>query len=449
MIIIQGYIAPTCTSFNISLLVSNNNVQEKSDVALCITICFTEPSCIKRNSFLQGNWGIEEKEGPTFPLKRGHTFECIILVQEDHFKMAFNQQHYAEYRHRIQKEAVTNLYIDGDINIQTICFQGPGIPARPVNQITVPSSSSVTVMQHQSHPVINPPVPFVIPIVPVATDQTICLRGHVKTGGSRFRIRLQLDVSLTGDAALETVVNMTDEIVSRADVQHGQRQMEETTGPPLTVRPGQPFEHMILIQEDSIRLAFNGSHFANYRHRISKSSITHFSVDGDILVQSVFFQGPGIPVPNTLTQRSPGVNSPTMSFPVPYKCPIPGGEFHGRMIYICGVPDVRAKQFVVNLRCGESGTSDVAFHFNPRFAENTVVRNTHTSGAWGNMEREHNTFPFSPGVPFDMIVLCENEQFKVAVNNQHFIEYKHRLPNLKQINCLEVAGDVKLTRVQL
>lgn len=49
---------------------------------------------------------------------------------------------------------------------------------------------------------------------------------------------------------------------------------------------------------------------------------------------------------------------------------------------------------------------------------------------------------------FQVWILCENHCFKVAVNDQHFCEYKHRLRNLPAINNLEVAGDIQLTHVQ-
>ena len=36
----------------------------------------------------------------------------------------------------------------------------------------------------------------------------------------------------------------------------------------------------------------------------------------------------------------------------------------------------------INLRCG----NDIAFHLNPRFNQNTLVRNTQINGSWGPEE---------------------------------------------------------------
>ena len=51
----------------------------------------------------------------------------------------------------------------------------------------------------------------------------------------------------------------------------------------------------------------------------------------------------------------------------------------------------------INLRCG----NDIAFHLNPRFNENAVVRNTQISGSWGPEERGlPQAMPFSRGQGF-------------------------------------------------
>lgn len=45
--------------------------------------------------------------------------------------------------------------------------------------------------------------------------------------------------------------------------------------------------------------------------------------------------------------------------------------------------------------------SDVVFHFNPRFNENTIVRNSNLRGCWGPEERE-GPFPFVQGRRFEV-----------------------------------------------
>lgn len=44
---------------------------------------------------------------------------------------------------------------------------------------------------------------------------------------------------------------------------------------------------------------------------------------------------------------------------------------------------------------------DVVFHFNPRFNEQTIVRNSNLGGYWGPEEREGG-FPFVQGQRFEV-----------------------------------------------
>lgn len=55
---------------------------------------------------------------------------------------------------------------------------------------------------------------------------------------------------------------------------------------------------------------------------------------------------------------------------------------------------------------------DVAFHFNPRFNEQTVVRNSNINGVWGPEERGGG-FPFVPGGRFEV-----HKMDSVAVTSQ-------------------------------
>ncbi|NXX87433.1 LEG5 protein, partial [Urocolius indicus] len=59
-------------------------------------------------------------------------------------------------------------------------------------------------------------------------------------------------------------------------------------------------------------------------------------------------------------------------------------------------------RFHVNLRAGAAG--DVLLHFNPRFGEGAVVRNSQLGGSWGHEERDlpPGPSPFQRGQYFDV-----------------------------------------------
>ncbi|KAL5008478.1 hypothetical protein ScPMuIL_014059 [Solemya velum] len=108
-------------------------------------------------------------------------------------------------------------------------------------------------------------------------------------------------------------------------------------------------------------------------------------------------------------------------------------------------------RFTINLICG-SGWKDIALHFDVRFNvnkdKNVIVRNHKANNEWGSEERDIPHFPLIPSTNFDILILCDAAAFKVAVNNQHFIEFAHRIMPPNKIDTLEVSGDVRLTLVR-
>ncbi|XP_022244618.1 galectin-8-like isoform X2 [Limulus polyphemus] len=144
------------------------------------------------------------------------------------------------------------------------------------------------------------------------------------------------------------------------------------------------------------------------------------------------------------------VRQPFYNPTLPFSCSLYEGLHSGEMIYISGHPTASPYRFVINLQTGTGPypPPDVAFHFNPRFDNRSVVRNAQIKNNWGNEESNAPFFPFSPHVNFDMIIHVEDEKYMVAVNGQHFTEFKHRVMPLSTITVLAISGDVVLTSVR-
>ncbi|XP_013929274.1 PREDICTED: galectin-9-like [Thamnophis sirtalis] len=134
-----------------------------------------------------------------------------------------------------------------------------------------------------------------------------------------------------------------------------------------------------------------------------------------------------------------------LELPLPYRATIFGGFCPSKSIIVSGSVSPSAQRFHINLKAG----NDTAFHLNPRFDENVIVRNSKLNMSWGSEERNlPYGMPLMRGQPFTIWIQCEGHCFKVAVNGQHQFDYKHRICNLLQINMLEVDGDVTLTNIQ-
>ncbi|MEQ2276878.1 hypothetical protein XENORESO_013584 [Xenotaenia resolanae] len=103
--------------------------------------------------------------------------------------------------------------------------------------------------------------------------------------------------------------------------------------------------------------------------------------------------------------------------------------------------------FTVNL-CN-SKAENIALHLNPRMKSGVFIRNSYLDGSWGQEERELPFFPFSPGEYFEILLLCQPHQFKLAVNGSHLFAYRHRVQDLSSIDELEIMGDLELSDVKL
>lgn len=119
---------------------------------------------------------------------------------------------------------------------------------------------------------------------------------------------------------------------------------------------------------------------------------------------------------------------PVYSPVVPFLGLIPGGLRHGSMVRIKGIINNHGERCQINIQTGAAlnPRDDVTLHLSIRPNESVIVRNTLQNQVWGAEER-YGGCPINYGQSFDVLVLVEVNQYKIAVNGVHFCTFNHRL----------------------
>lgn len=84
-----------------------------------------------------------------------------------------------------------------------------------------------------------------------------------------------------------------------------------------------------------------------------------------------------------------------------------------------------------------------------RFHENSIARNTCQLGEWGEEERSEHlidekvTNPLAAGEKFKIYILIGDEKFHIALNNQPYCTYAHRMP-IDEIRTIQLAYDLQV-----
>ncbi|XP_062980415.1 galectin-8 isoform X2 [Elgaria multicarinata webbii] len=221
----------------------------------------------------------------------------------------------------------------------------------------------------------------------------------------------------------------------------------------MPFKKGKPFEIVFMVLHDKFQVSVNGKHVLLYKHRINLEKIDTIGIYGKVHVAMIGFvsnkplRGSQPSLLGATKQSTGNEETPDSSqFVVPYIAQLNSPLEPGRTIVIKGEVKEKANSFAVNLKPSDS--NDIALHLNPRIKDNAFVRNSYLSDGWGEEEKQISNFPFNPGMYFELIILCNAHQYKIAVNGVHTLEYKHRFKHLGKINTVEISGDIRLLDVR-
>lgn len=121
---------------------------------------------------------------------------------------------------------------------------------------------------------------------------------------------------------------------------------------------------------------------------------------------------------------------------MPMKIPLHTNCKPGTIITLTGCVLEDVDRFAVNLNVyptfkikpkNYSELENCALHFNPRFKDNIVVRNSMIDGKFGEEER-YGENPFIQGKEFIIRIECTVDDYVVFVDDNKFCNYRHRLP---------------------
>ncbi|XP_075956828.1 galectin-4-like [Anarhichas minor] len=316
-------------------------------------------------------------------------------------------------------------------------------------------------------PIYGPTIPYLGPIHGgLREGVSIYIQGSIPEDITRFFLNLLCDESESSDIALHFNPRFDgrDKVVFNSCQEGSWGSEDKIRDMPFC--KGQAFEMVIMATSQGYQFKVNGNDFYTFEHRLPLERVRAMQIAGDVCIQTINIIGGGMGgghpgggmgggypggMGGGMEGGFPGSSLPGMGGqpvynpPVPYSNMIPGGMYPKRTFIIRGMLPYGADRISINFVVSRS--RDIAFHMNPRVREGVVVRNSMIGGNWGQEDRELSMSPFTEGQYFDMSIRCGNQRFKVFVNGQHLFDFSHRLQSFKEIDKLEIEGDLQISYI--
>lgn len=278
LIVICGNVPNDSDRFQVDLQ-RGSSVKPRADVAFHFNPRFKRGNCIVCNTLKSEKWGWEEITYD-MPFKKEKSFEIVIMVLKDKFQVAVNGKHTLLYGHRISPEKIDTLGIYGKVNIHSVGFSfSSDVRSTQASTLELTEESGENV---QKSGMSQLTLPFVRRLnSSMGPGQTVVIKGEVNTNAKGF------SVDLMSGKTKEIALHLNPRLNIKAFVRNSFLQdawgEEERNITYFPFSPRMYFEMIIYCDVREFKIAVNGVHSLEYKHRFKElSNIDTLEIDGDI-----------------------------------------------------------------------------------------------------------------------------------------------------------------------
>uniref|UniRef100_H0UWW2 Galectin n=1 Tax=Cavia porcellus TaxID=10141 RepID=H0UWW2_CAVPO len=278
-------------------------------------------------------------------------------------------------------------------------------------------------------PAFHPVVPYVTTIFGgLHAGKMVVLQGAVPRDARRFQVDFQCSCSL--DPRPDIAVHFNPRFHTTrphviCNTLHGGYWQMETRWPGLALQRGASFLLLFLFGNEEVKVSVNGQHFLHYRYRLPLSRVDTLGIFGDISVQAVGF----LNISPFLLQ------SPELELPCSRT--LPQGLWPGQVIIVRGLVLQEPKTFTLSLR-------DEAAHTQVMLRACFMDRTLAWVSPWGRKTLISAPFLFHPQRFFEVLLLCQEGELKLALNGQGLGATSLSQQSLERLRELQVRGNIQL-----
>ncbi|KFQ32888.1 Galectin-8 [Mesitornis unicolor] len=287
LIVIHGTVPDDADRFQVDLQ-CGSSIKPRANVAFHFNPRFKRSGCIVCNTLESEKWGWEEITYE-MPFQKGKSFEIVIMILKDKFQVTVNKKHLLLYKHRISLERIDTLGIYGKVQIKTIdfvsnvtttaCARNPVFPAK-MTELLNEVSKFLLMVYFQGVPYIGKLDAALRP------GCTVAIKGEVVQNPKSFAINLKSSDSK--DIALHLNPRVKNKVFVRNSYLHDSWGEEEREVADFPFRPGMYFELIIFCDAHQFKVAVNGVHTLEYKHRFKQlEKINVVEVMGDVQLLDV------------------------------------------------------------------------------------------------------------------------------------------------------------------